>query len=101
MPSRKFTDPLNAQELETANNYYDWLMNDATSYNNQRSYQYKNLIKKIDKGIYDTEKGVKMFLHLTNRNKPRFFNGALYPNVRYKTAQLIEQNFMENYNLYR
>jgi hypothetical protein len=98
---RKFSDPLNATEQQTAQNYYDFLMNDAQSYNNQRLYQYKNLIKKIDKGVYNPELGVKMFLHLTNGNKSRFHNGFLYPNVRYRTAQLIENDFIENINEYR
>ena len=95
-PARKFSDALTAQDQTTAQNYYNFLMNDAQSYNNQRKYQYKNLIKKFDKGIYDTEKGIKMFLHLTNGNKSRFHNGFLYPCVRYKVAQMIEEEFMNN-----
>jgi len=95
-PARKFSDALTAQDATTAQNYYDFLMNDAQSYNNQRRHQYKNLIKKVDKGIYDPEKGIKMFLHLTNGNKSRFHNGFLYPCVRYKVAQMLEINFMDN-----
>jgi geranylgeranyl pyrophosphate synthase len=102
MPAHKFSDPLTNAQHEKAVNYYDFLMNDAQSYNNQRKYQYKNLIKKFDKGIYDTFKGVKMFLHLTNNNKNRFNNNNyLLPNIRYKTAQLIEEEFIENINEYR
>ena len=97
MPAHKFADQLTNAQQETALNYYNFLMNDAQSYNNQRKYQYINLIKKFDKGIYDTLKGVKMFLHLTNNNKNRFNNNNyLLPNIRYKTAQLLEEDFINN-----
>jgi len=96
MPSRKFSDPLTAQDQQTAHQYFGFLMNDPISYNNQRKHQYKNLGKKYDKGIYDEEKGVKMFLHLTNANKSRFNNGILYPNIRFRTAQLLEDDFINN-----
>jgi hypothetical protein len=93
-PTHKFSDPLNANQILIASNYYHWLKNDSQSYNNQRKWIYKNLIKKYQKGIYDGEKAVKLFLYLCNNNKSRYFHDALYPNIRFKTACMLEEDFI-------
>jgi hypothetical protein len=98
MPQHKFSDELSSTQYDDACAYYQFLINDDQSTNNQRKYIIKNLIKKWKKGIYEREKAVKLFLYLCNNNKHRFSDAILLPNVRYNTATQLENHFYDTMN---
>ena len=98
MPQHKFSDPVSSTQYDNACAYYEFLINDDQSTNNQRKPIIKNLIKKWNKGIYDREKATKLFLYLCNNNKHRFNDVMLLPNVRYNTASQLENHFYETIN---
>jgi hypothetical protein len=98
MPQHKFTDELSSTQYDNACAYYEFLINDELSTNNQRKCIIKNLIKKWKKGVYDREKAVKLFLYLCNNNKHRFNDVMLLPNVRLNTASQLEDHFYQTIN---
>jgi len=100
MPRLTKLTPCTNQEMETAEDYKAWLLNDDVSWNNQRSYIVRNLLKKLRKGIFDPMKSIKLFIYLTDRNKTRYYS-PLPCNVRYVTAVMLNAEFIDNIEQYK
>ena len=100
MPRTTRKSPCSNAQMELAEDYKQWLMNDDISWNNQRSYIVRNLIKKYNKGIFDPMKSIKLFIYLVDRQQERFHTPTPC-NVRYITAIKMNEEFIENIEEYK
>ena len=100
MPRTTRKSPCSNAQMELAQDYKQWLMNDDISFNNQRSYIIRNLLKKYKKGIFDPMKSIKLFIYLVDRQQERFHTPTPC-NVRYITAIMMNEEFTENIEEYK